>query len=121
MHVRGSPFAMQVTSAITCAAKSEAFGPGLSCATAGAIAVFTMMTRDAYSNTRAVGGDIVVAHIYPKLTTSFASHAVITDVADSSYHAMFTPVVSGEVLSIACDLRRLKCALQVQEVSVLKC
>ena len=121
MHVRGSPFAMQVTSAITCAAKSQAFGPGLSCATAGAIAVFTMMTRDAYSNTRAVGGDIVVAHIYPGLTSSFASHAFITDVADSSYHAMFTPVVSGEVLSSARDLRRLKCVLQVQERLVLRC
>jgi hypothetical protein len=97
MHVLGSPFAIQVASAPTCAAKSQANGPGLSCATAGAIAAFTMMTRDAYENTRAAGGDIVVAHIYPKLTSNFASHAVITDIGDSSYHAMFTPVISGEV------------------------
>jgi hypothetical protein len=94
----GSPFSIEVNPADTCAATSLAFGPGLSCATAGAISAFTMVTRDAYENSRTAGGDTIVAHVYPKLTSSFAAHAIITDIRDSTYHAMFTPVVSGSFL-----------------------
>ncbi len=86
---------MVVNPAVTCAATSRALGPGLSCATAGAISAFTMMTRDAYDNGRSNGGDIIVAHMYPKLTSSVAAHAVVTDFGDSTYSAMLTPVVSG--------------------------
>lgn len=75
-----------------------AFGPGLSCATAGAISAFTMIARDAYQNSRTAGGDIIVAHMYPKLTSNVAAHAFITDLRDSTYHAMLTPVVSGVFL-----------------------
>ena len=82
----------------TCAATSLAFGPGLSCATAGAISAFTMVTRDAYENSRTAGGDSIVAHVYPSITSSVAAHAAITDIRDSTYHAMFTPVVSGAYL-----------------------
>jgi hypothetical protein len=91
----GSPFSILVDPAVTCAATSVAFGPGLYCATAGAISAFTMITRDAYSNSRTAGGDLVAAHMYPKLTSSVAAHAAIADLRDSTYSAMLTPVVSG--------------------------
>jgi hypothetical protein len=94
-HILGSPFEIVVNPTVTCAATSRALGPGLSCATAGAISAFTMTTRDAYDNSRSNGGDIIVAHMYPKLTSSVAAHAVITDFGDSTYSAMLTPVVSG--------------------------
>jgi hypothetical protein len=57
--------------------------------------MFTVITRDHYENARADGGDILVAHVYPKLTSSNAAHALITDLRDSTYHAMFTPFTSG--------------------------
>ena len=98
--ILGSPFTFNVKPAVTCAAKSQAFGPGLSCATAGAISAFTMITRDAYENSRTAGGDAVVAHEYPVLTSKLAAHAIVTDVGDSMYHAMFTPVVSGMLVCV---------------------
>ncbi len=108
MSISGSPFTFAVAPAATCAAKSIATGPGLSCATAGAVSAFTMVTRDAYENSRTSGGDAVVAHQYPALTSKQASHAIIADLGDSTYHAQFTPVVSGACVCARAALPALR-------------
>ena len=79
-----------------------------------------MITRDAYQNSRTSGGDAIVAHVYPKLTSSFAAHAVITDISDSTYHAMFTPVVSGEWAAEPVTNAFLLMHIQAWEASALK-
>jgi hypothetical protein len=51
-HISGSPFPLYVEQSDTCAATSRVFKAGLSVATAGITAIFTIQGRDAYDNKR---------------------------------------------------------------------
>ena len=64
-HVRGSPFAMTVYPAASCGSTSTARGDGVSLATAGAMASFSIVARDHLGNVRGVSGNdrfVVRAH-----------------------------------------------------------
>ena len=51
-HIAGSPFPLNVEQSDTCAATSRVYKAGLSVATAGITATFTIQGRDAYDNKR---------------------------------------------------------------------
>ena len=59
-----SPFSVDVKANKVCGAQSEVFGPGLSLATVGEFAQFTVHLRDEYSNSRMVGGDELVVRAF---------------------------------------------------------
>jgi hypothetical protein len=65
-EVSGSPFPpFTVEAAPTCAARSTVEGPGMSSATAGVPAAFTIQSIDEYGNERGRGGDRYVVRAVP--------------------------------------------------------
>jgi hypothetical protein len=65
-----SPFLITVVPNIPCGALSVITGEGLSVATSGISSSFSVTARDAYSNLRLDGGDIVVARAIPAVASS---------------------------------------------------
>ena len=113
-EVADSPFPpFTVEPAPTCAARSTVEGPGLSSATAGIAAGFTIQAVDEYDNDRGIGDDLYVVRAVPFNTwdemepfevarttkeclrcpqTIFGS---VKDLEDSTYEAEFTGTKRG--------------------------
>jgi len=77
-HVANSPFQVQVAAGYTSASQSYAVGNGLTVATAGVGARFTIQTRDALAHLKTTGGDSFESSL------NLSTHVVAVSVADTS-------------------------------------
>jgi len=111
-HVFGSPFKLYVNPAVTCGPKSGVVGAGLSHATAGLQAAFTIQARDLYENTKtkwedtfvvrsAASGSIAADALgnYGTMAWSALSkHGTISaDVTKGRYIVRYTPTAAADV------------------------
>jgi len=68
--VSGSTKRLRINPAVASSTKSSFKGVGLTLATSGVQALFTVSCRDAFDNLRAIGGDLFVARAFPAIPTA---------------------------------------------------
>jgi len=68
--VSGSTKRLRINPAVASATRSSFLGRGLTIATSGVQAVFTVSCRDEYDNLRAIGGDLFVARAFPAIAAT---------------------------------------------------
>jgi len=89
--VESSPFELNVMPAATSVAQCFGRGDGLSAATAGSTATFTLVARDRFGNA-ALSGDVVKAELSLE---GYVVPAVVIDMLDGSYSAKYHTTRSG--------------------------
>ncbi len=89
--VGGSPFSLVVVPHIACAAASIPRGSGLSLATSGVSASFTVSIADGYTNARTVGGDVVASwvRVDPSSTGTADIVATTTDSSNGKHSVSY--------------------------------
>ncbi len=89
--LRGSPFAVASWPAATCASTSTATGPGLSLATAGVPASFTITAYDHLNNARTTTTDLFCVRVSPPAASGVAeTTGTVTSIAPGLYRAVYT-------------------------------
>uniref|UniRef100_A0A7S0EWB6 PA14 domain-containing protein n=1 Tax=Hanusia phi TaxID=3032 RepID=A0A7S0EWB6_9CRYP len=94
-HVQGSPFTITVNPALTDFDTSILFGEGLSIATAGVTASFSIQVKDTFNNLRLEGGDNFTAQLSKSLSPIVLS-ASIVDNTDGTYQVSYLPKIEGQ-------------------------
>mmetsp|Transcript_34887 Transcript_34887/g.82189 ORF Transcript_34887/g.82189 Transcript_34887/m.82189 type:complete len:5981 (-) Transcript_34887:63-18005(-) len=90
--VDGSPFAATVYPALTSGTVSTAIGAGLSVATAGTPASFTIMAKDHLGNMKTTADDTFVARVrHNKDYTTRNIPGTVTSLGDGLYSVSYTP------------------------------
>jgi hypothetical protein len=89
--LKGSPFTVAASPAATCASTSTARGPGLSLATAGAAASFTITTYDHLGNLRTTTTDQFCVRVSPPAASGVAeTTGTVISIAPGLYRAVYT-------------------------------
>ena len=99
-HVSGSPFPLRVIPNIASAATMRVFKSGVSMATAGVMASFTVQSRDSYDNVRSVDfveglGRLLDWTIASPPDASPRSHGTATYIGAGQYQYNHTTVITG--------------------------
>jgi hypothetical protein len=121
LHIASSPFALTVQRGSGCAAASIARGPGLSLATAGVAAHFTVDVRDAYGDAALEHDGLVVLAGPTRVTGTVAwangeVQASYTATVTGAYSALFGLVQRGGLLATyydSADLRSMPSKVQL--------
>lgn len=109
IHIRGSPFALEVLPGETFAQESIAFGPVLDNAVAGEDFVATIQSFDANSNMRNVGGDNWEVIVTSVLTNNKYQYGTTFDHGNGTYSLHIVPVIAGpNDLSIMMDDQHIR-------------
>jgi hypothetical protein len=99
MQIQGSPFKLRVFPSVACATNSPATGQGLTLATAGVTAHFTVQARDSWESNRYTpeppygGGDTFRVRI--RTPGKVDIHGNCTDMVNSTYNCSYVPKVSN--------------------------
>ncbi len=94
MHIRGSPFALDVLPGDTFAQESTAFGSGLHNGVAGNVGIATIQAIDANRNMRIGGGDKWEVTVRSLLTNDY-QYGTTFDHGNGTYSLQVVPVVAG--------------------------
>lgn len=93
--INSSPFPLTISPGETAPSRVVLAGTGLSRATAGSEATFTMQAADAYGNLRYKGGDTFAAWLEHSpaggVNPAPDVYATVTDSGDGTYSAVYTP------------------------------
>ena len=106
--LRGSPFTVTSSPAATCASTSTARGPGLSLATAGVAASFTITAYDHLNNLRTTTTDTFCVRVTPPAASGVAeTTGTVTVIAAGQYRAVYTATLkrNGRFTSPGTDTR----------------
>jgi len=108
-HIMGSPFSAYVYPALTCGSSSTVTGDGVSLATAGIPASFTITAKDHLGNLRTTEDDIFVVRARPltrlnmwNQVQSYATRNIlgtVTSLGNGLYAAVVTPTKKAHALS----------------------
>jgi len=91
-HIAGSPFSTTVFPTLTSGAISTVAGPGLSLATAGVTASFTITAKDSLGNLKTTNDDLFVVRARHQGSTSKRDiQGTVTPVGDGKYSVVYTP------------------------------
>jgi hypothetical protein len=94
--VSGSSKRLRINPAVACSTRSSFLGRGLTLATSGLQALFTVSCRDEFDNLRAIGGDLFVARGFPAI-------------AAASYGNQYAPSPYADIWSAADAIYKTGC------------
>jgi hypothetical protein len=96
MVLPGSPFVVEIEPSACNGSMSVAMGPGLTGATAGEEASFTVYSRDSYGNGRAAGVDVVSVEMVGVANAAVVSATVTASSDGGHYVVTYTASATGE-------------------------
>jgi hypothetical protein len=94
-ELSGSPFVVQVSDGAVTSSTSHAYGIGLSHATAGVAAYFTVQARDAAGNNRTTGGDALTVSVLHETTSHQYDSIKIRYIVNGSYRVHYNATIKG--------------------------
>jgi len=116
-HISGSPFSAYVFPALTCGTSSTVIGEGVSLATAGIPASFTIIAKDHLGNLRTTSDDIFVVRARPltrvntlNVVQPYTARNIlgtVTPLGNGQYAAVYTPTKKAHSLSQSSTLPSL--------------